>query len=69
MVIDETKVMVWLMSGPMTDAGGTTASMPADFTRGDKWADGAVRYESNTVHLNTWRRLSSIADGQPLGDF
>jgi prepilin-type N-terminal cleavage/methylation domain-containing protein len=111
---DETKVMVWLLTGPMTDAGCTTASMPAHFTRGDKWADGAasttgyhhylapnakradcysrngtwkaarsnhpggvillladgaVRFVSNTVDLNTWRRLSSIADGQPLGDF
>jgi hypothetical protein len=53
----------------MTDAGCTTASMPAHFTRGDKWADRAVRFVSNTVDLNTWRRLSSIADGQPLGDF
>ena len=111
---EESKVMIWLLSSPMSDAGCTTASMPAHYTRGDKWADGAasttgyhhylspnakradcysrigtwkaarsnhpggvmllladgsVRFVSNTVDMNTWRRLASVADGQALGDY
>jgi hypothetical protein len=32
-------------------------------------ADGSVRFVAETVDLDTWRRLFSIADGQPLGQF
>ncbi|HEV7279879.1 MAG TPA: DUF1559 domain-containing protein [Pirellulaceae bacterium] len=32
-------------------------------------ADGSVRFVAETVDVDTWRRLFSIADGQPLGQF
>ncbi len=32
-------------------------------------ADGAVRFVSNNVDINTWQRLGAIADGNPVGEF
>lgn len=31
--------------------------------------DGAVRFISNNIDINTWRNLSTMADGQVVGEF
>lgn len=31
--------------------------------------DGAVRFVSNNINITTWRNLSSMADGQVIGEF
>ena len=31
--------------------------------------DGAVRFISNNIDITTWRRLSTMADGQTVGEF
>ncbi|QDU94178.1 DUF1559 domain-containing protein [Lignipirellula cremea] len=33
--------MVWLLGSPLSDSGCSDASKPVQFTRGEKWADGA----------------------------
>lgn len=32
-------------------------------------ADGACRFFSDNVHLDTWQRLGAISDGHPIGEF
>jgi hypothetical protein len=32
-------------------------------------ADGAIRFVSENIHLNTWRDLGNKADGNVLGEF
>lgn len=31
--------------------------------------DGSVRFISETIEINTWRHLSTMRDGQVLGEF